>query len=97
MTMNKTDLIDALAATHGTFNADARAYIGNVIADALKIIGDELVSGGKVTLIGFGAFEVKECAAREGRNPRTGEVILLEAHKRVLFRPGRTLKNKVKS
>ena len=46
-----TDLIDAIATKHGTFNADARAYIGNVIADALKIISDELVSGGKVTLI----------------------------------------------
>mgnify|MGYP002627526741 CR=1 FL=1 len=94
--MNKMELIDAIAAKQGTLSADARAYIGNVIADALKIIGDELVSGGKVTLIGFGTFEVKECAAREGRNPRTGEVILLEAHKRVLFHTGRTLKNKVK-
>ena len=94
--MNKSELIDAIAAKQGTLSADARAYIGNVIADALKIISNELVSGGKISLIGFGTFEVKECATREGRNPRTGEVILLEPHKRVLFRPGKSLKNKVK-
>ena len=94
--MNKSELIDAIAAKHGTFTPNARFYIDRVISDALKFISGELVNGGKVTLIGFGTFEVKERAAREGRNPRTGEVIQLEAHKRVLFRPGKTLKNKVK-
>ena len=58
----------------------------------LEVIGDELISGDEVKLIGFGKFSVKERAAREGRNPRTGEPIQLPASKLPVFTAGRAFK-----
>ena len=56
-----------------------------------------LASGDKVTLVGFGTFEVKERAAREGRNPATGETIKIKASKAPAFKAGKELKEKVNS
>ena len=66
------------------------------IVDALfNTITDELKNGNKVQLIGFGTFEVRERAARKGRNPQTGEEIQIKASKVPAFKPGKGLKNVV--
>lgn len=66
-----------------------------ILRKALDTITRELAHGGKVQLIGFGTFEVKDRNEREGTNPRTGATIVIPAHKTVLFRPGTTLKEAV--
>ena len=89
--MNKTQLVDAVAAKAGITKKEAAAAVNAVLA-ALE---NALVAGDKVQLIGFGTFEVKEKAAREGRNPQTGAIIEIEASKQIKFTAGKTLKNKV--
>ena len=89
--MNKKQLVEAVAAKAGIKKKEAEAAVNamtDVIAEALK-------AGDKVQLIGFGTFEVKESAARAGRNPRTGETIQIEASKRPVFSAGSALKNSV--
>ena len=89
--MNKTQLVDVVAAKAGIKKKEAEAALNaftTVVADALK-------NGDKVQLIGFGTFDVKESAAREGRNPRTGETIKIEASKRPVFSAGSALKNAI--
>ena len=60
-----------------------------------EAIAEALKAGDKVQLIGFGTFDVKESAAREGRNPRTGETITIAASKRPVFSAGSALKNAI--
>ena len=89
--MNKTELVNVVAAEAAVSKKDAEAAVTatlNAIAEALK-------AGDKVQLIGFGTFDVKESAAREGRNPRTGETIKIAASKRPVFSAGSALKNAV--
>jgi len=89
--MTKTDLVNVVAAEANLKKKDAEAAVGAVfgaIADALK-------SGDKVQLIGFGTFEVKDVAAREGRNPQTGEAIKIAASKKPAFSPSKALKDSV--
>ena len=89
--MNKTQLIEAVAAKADIKKKDAEAAVNafvDVIADALK-------AGDKVQLVGFGTFEVKERAAREGRNPKTGETIKIAASKAPAFSAGKGLKDTV--
>lgn len=89
--MNKTQLIDAVAAKTGLKKKDADA----AVAAVLDAVADALAAGEKVQLIGFGTFEVKERAARSGRNPRTGATIEIAACKYPAFTAGAGLKNKV--
>lgn len=89
--MNKTDLIEVVAKAADLKKKDAEAAV-NAVLDAFT---DALVSGDKVQLIGFGTFEVREKAEREGRNPATGEAIKIDASKQVKFSAGKTLKDKV--
>lgn len=86
--MNRKLLISALAGRTGTSRADAER---NVLA-LLDIITSTLVSGGKVTLAGFGVLEVRQRAARNGRNPRTGQTLKIKASRVPAFRPGAALK-----
>ena len=60
---------------------------------ALAAITEELKNGGKVSLVGFGTFEVRERPERQGRNPRTGDTLTIPACKMVKFRPGKMLKD----
>lgn len=89
--MNKSELINAIAEKANLTKADAAraldAFIDSV-ADALK-------QGEPVTLIGFGTFTVKERRERQGRNPRTGEPMVIKAAKIPAFKPGKTLKDAV--
>lgn len=89
--MNKTDLTAVVMKETDLKKKDAEAAINAVFA----AIEEALVSGEKVQLVGFGTFDVKEKAAREGRNPATGEVIEIPACKQVRFTAGKTLKNKI--
>lgn len=90
--MNKTELINAVAAKAEISKKDADKAVAAVIAS----IEEALVAGDKVQLIGFGTFEVKERAARTGHNPKTGEAIEIAAAKTPSFKAGAALKNAVK-
>lgn len=81
--VTKADLVDSISAKAGFTKKDASA----ALAAVLESIGENLAKGEKVSLIGFGAFEVKNRAARQGRNPATGEVIQIPARKAVTFKP----------
>ena len=89
--MNKTELIDAVAAKASLNKKEAAAAVAAVIDS----IYDALANGDKVQLIGFGTFEVKKVAAKEGRNPKTGETIKIAACNRPAFSAGAALKNAV--
>ena len=86
--MNKTDLIDAVASDAGLAKLDATKAIESVVGN----ITSALKKGDKVTLVGFGTFTATERAARQGRNPRTGEAIRIEASRGAKFTPGKELK-----
>ncbi len=89
--MNKTDLVNAVAAA-GFSKKDA----DKAVAAVFGAIEGALAKGDKVQLIGFGTFEVRERAAKEGRNPRTGETIKIAAAKVPAFKAGAALKDAVK-
>lgn len=89
--MNKTELVNAVAESTQLSKKDATKAVDSVflaITDALK-------EGGKVQLVGFGNFEVRERSARKGRNPQTGEEIDIAASKVPAFKPGKALKDAV--
>ena len=90
--MNKTELINAVAAKAEISKQDAEKAVAAVIGS----IEEALIAGDKVQLIGFGTFEVKERAARTGHNPKTGEAIEIAAAKMPSFKAGAALKNAVK-
>ena len=89
--MNKTELIAAVAEKAGLSKKAADAAVSAVF-DAVTA---ELAKGVKVQLIGFGTFEVRERAAKTGRNPRTGETMTIPASKVPAFKAGAALKNAV--
>ena len=89
--MNKTQLIDVVATKTGMKKAQAEAAV-NAVNEAIV---EALVAGDKVQLIGFGTYEVKERAAREGRNPKTGETITIAASKAPAFSAGKALKDAI--
>lgn len=89
--MNKEELVASVANKTKMSKKQTEAGIQATI-DA---ISDALAKGDKVTLVGFGTFQVKERAAREGRNPRTGAVLKIAAKKSPAFTPGKGLKEVV--
>ncbi len=86
--MNKTELINAIAEKAGISKKDAE----NAVNAFTNVVADALVDGDKVQIVGFGAFEVAERAARTGRNPKTGETIQIPASKAPKFKASKTLK-----
>lgn len=90
--MNKTELVDAVAKTADLSKASAAKAVDAV----LESVTDTLAKGDKVTLIGFGTFEVRERSARTARNPRTGDPIEIAATKVPAFKAGKKLKDAVK-
>ncbi|KYG35899.1 HU family DNA-binding protein [Priestia endophytica] len=90
--MNKTDLINTVAEASELSKKDATKAVDAVFDTIL----DALKEGDKVQLIGFGNFEVRERAARKGRNPQTGDEIEIPASKVPAFKPGKALKDAVK-
>ncbi len=89
--MNKTELIEAIVNETGLKKKDAEAALGATIC----AIETALAKGDKVQLVGFGTFEAKTRAAREGRNPKTGETIKIAASKYPAFSAGKAFKDKL--
>ncbi|RSL31561.1 HU family DNA-binding protein [Salibacterium salarium] len=89
--MNKTDLINAVSEQADISKKDASKAVDAVFDS----ITETLKNGDKIQLVGFGSFEVRERAARKGRNPQTGDEIEIPATKNPAFRPGKQLKDAV--
>lgn len=87
--MNKADLINAVAAKTEVSKKETEA----VITATLDAITAAMQEGDKVQLVGFGSFEVKARAEREGRNPATGETITIPASKIPTFKAGKALRD----
>jgi DNA-binding protein HU-beta len=90
-TMNKAELIAKLADDAGVTKTQANAALDSFVEAVTKT----LKGGGKVTLVGFGTFSVSKRAARNGRNPQTGEVIKIKARKVARFKAGKELSAKL--
>lgn len=90
--MNKTQLVDAVAAKAGLSKANAK----KAVEATLEAVGEALAAQDKVALIGFGTFSVVEKPSRQGINPRTKEKIEIKARKNVKFKAGAELDAKVK-
>jgi DNA-binding protein HU-beta len=89
--MNKTELVSALAEAHEL----SKPQIGRLVDDVFGNIEAALKKGDEVRFVNFGSFSVKERAARKARNPATGEEIDVPATRKVVFRPGKELKERV--
>lgn len=89
--MTKTELISAVAEKSGFTKKDADKAVNSV----LDAITEALASGDKVSLVGFGMFEVRERAARKGHNPRTKEPMDIPASSLPVFKAGKSLKKAV--
>ena len=89
--MNKTELVTAIAEQAELYKKDSEKALKAFI----DVVTDELKKGEKIQLVGFGTFEVIERAAREGRNPLTGEKMSIKASKAPKFKAGKALKDAV--
>ena len=89
--MNKTELIEAIASSTGLTKVDTSRFIESFVGTITEALKD----GIQVVIPGFGTFQTSERAARNGRNPRTGETIHIEATKVAKFRVGKLLKEAV--
>ena len=89
--MNKTDLVEVVALKTGMTKKDAEAAVKAVN----EAIAEALAAGDKVKLVGFGTYSVKTRAAREGRNPKTGEAMTIAASKTPAFAAGKALKDAI--
>jgi len=91
--VNKAQLIDSVAA-----KADiSKAAAGRAIDAMIESVTETLEKEDSVTLVGFGTFSVRDCAARTGRNPQTGEEIQIAASKLPVFKAGKLLKDALKA
>ena len=89
--MNKSQLVEAVAADSGLSKADA----GRAVESFVTLVGKTLKKGDEVVITGFGKFSVVKRAARQGVNPRTGERVKIKASKAPKFSAGATLKQAV--
>ena len=89
--MTKSDLVDSVAAKAGMTKKDSARAV-DAVFDTIK---EQLKTGDKVQLVGFGSFEVKQRVARVGRNPKTMDEIRIPARRVPVFRPGKELKESV--
>jgi DNA-binding protein HU-beta len=89
--MNKSELIDAIAESSGLTKTDA----GRALDGVIGAVTSALSKGDSVALVGFGTFTVKERAERKGRNPQSGEEIIIKAAKIASFKAGKSLKDAV--
>ncbi|GJL80705.1 MAG: DNA-binding protein HU-beta [marine bacterium B5-7] len=89
--MNKTELVEALAASNDMSKSEAAAVLDGLV----DIVTKTLSSGDSIAITGFGTFSVSDRAARTGRNPQTGETIHIAASKMPKFKAGKALKDAV--
>jgi DNA-binding protein HU-beta len=90
--MNKTELVQAVSERTELSRKDA----SEVVEAVFEVITEALANGEKVQLVGFGNFEIRERAARKGRNPQTGEVIDIAASRVPAFGAGKTLREGIR-
>ena len=90
--MTKAELVAKMAAETKLSKADSERALNAFVDNVTKTLKKE----GKLTLTGFGTFEVSKRKKRKGRNPQTGEPINIKARKVVKFKPGKGLKDKIK-
>jgi DNA-binding protein HU-beta len=89
--MTKNELAEQVAERTGLANSQAR----QAVEAAIEVVSDELAGGGEVSLAGFGKFSVSHRAAREGRNPSTGQTIQIAASKAAKFSAASALKKRL--
>ena len=89
--MNKSELIEAMASEAGI----SKAAAGKALSGMMDAVKGSLKKGNKVSLVGFGSWDVSQRAARTGRNPQTGKAIQIAAKSVVKFKAGSELKNSV--
>ena len=89
--MNKSELIDAAAASTGMSKSDVTRALDSILASISGAVG----KGDRVSLSGFGTFERRERAARTGRNPQTGETLQVAASKAPAFKPAKAFRDAV--
>lgn len=89
--MNKKELVATIATSGGMSKVRAGQALGAVLANMVSAMEE----GERVTISGFGSFRVVERATQKGRNPRTGESIIIPARKTVKFKPGKNLNRRV--
>ena len=89
--MNKSEFVDAVADEAELSKADA----GRAVDAMIEAVKKALKKGDTISLVGFGTFQVRKRAARQGRNPRTGETIEIKASKIPSFKAGKALKDAV--
>jgi len=89
--MTKAEFVARIAEKTGSTKVDA----DKAVQAFLETVTDVLKAGDKVAFAGFGSFEVTERAAREGRNPQTGETMQIKASKAPKFKAGKTLKDAI--
>ncbi len=89
--MNKGELIATIAEAGGITRVRAELILNKVLAN----VANAMEKGERVTLSGFGSFKVVEKAAQKGRNPQTGQAIVIPAHNVVKFKPGKHLCRRV--
>ena len=89
--MNRVELIAAMAEKAELSKKDAE----KALKAFTEVVAEELAKGEKIQLVGFGTFEVSERAAREGRNPRSGETMKIAASKAPKFKAGKALKDAI--
>ena len=89
--MNRVELVAAIADKAGLAKKDAE----KALKAFTDVVAEELKKGEKIQLVGFGTFEVSERAAREGRNPRSGETMTIAACKAPKFKAGKALKDAI--
>ena len=89
--MNKTELVAAMAGKAEISKKDAEAAVKAFV----EVVTEELKAGNKIQLVGFGSFEVVDRAARQGKNPATGEPMDIPASKAPKFKAGKALKDAV--
>lgn len=89
--MNKTEFVSAVADAAELSKADASSAVDAMVS----VITDALKKGDSITLVGFGTFQVRNRAARQGRNPKTGETIQIKASNNPAFKAGKALKDAV--
>ncbi len=91
--MNKSELMKALSE-QANISIDEAALVVNTFVDSMK---DSLLQGGRVEIRGFGSFKVKEYGGYSGRNPRTGEKVVVQPKRLPFFRAGKELKEYLNS
>jgi nucleoid DNA-binding protein len=91
--MNKSELVSFIAELNDISKTEAEKTLNMITGAFVEALG----SGHDISLVGFGAFKIKHRAAREGRNPKTGEKMNIGAYNQVVFSPGKTMKDSCNS